>query len=137
MQRKTIESTLSDTLLTSPSSAHFDYTPTAMMPDVKVIKIGGQSILDRGKAAVFPVLDELVQAKDQYKLLLCCGGGTRARHIYSVAADLELPTGVLAALGGYVPRQNARMVQMLLAKHGGIYIMNDDFEKLPDRKSVV
>jgi molybdenum storage protein len=131
MQRKTIESTLSDTLLTSPSSAHFDYTPTAMMPDVKVIKIGGQSILDRGKAAVFPVLDELVQAKDQYKLLLCCGGGTRARHIYSVAADLELPTGVLAALGGYVPRQNARMVQMLLAKHGGIYIMNDDFEKLP------
>jgi molybdenum storage protein len=37
----------------------------------------------------------------------------------------------LAALGGYVPRQNARMVQMLLAKHGGIYIMNDDFEKLP------
>lgn len=131
MQRKTIESTLSDTLLTSPSAAQFDYTPTAMMPDVKVIKIGGQSILDRGKAAVFPVLDELVQAKDQYKLLLCCGGGTRARHIYSVAADLELPTGVLAALGGYVPRQNARMVQMLLAKHGGIYIMNDDFEKLP------
>lgn len=131
MQRKTIDSTLADTLLTSPSSAHFDYTPTAMMPDVKVIKIGGQSILDRGKAAVFPVLDELVLAKDQYKLLLCCGGGTRARHIYSVAADLELPTGVLAALGGYVPRQNARMVQMLLAKHGGIYIMNDDFEKLP------
>ncbi len=131
MERKTIESTLADTLLTSPSSAHFDYTPTAMMPDVKVIKIGGQSILDRGKAAVFPVLDELVQAKDQCKLLLCCGGGTRARHIYSVAADLELPTGVLAALGGYVPRQNARMVQMLLAKHGGIYIMNDDFEKLP------
>jgi molybdenum storage protein len=131
MERKTIESTLADTLLTSPSSAHFDYTPTAMMPDVKVIKIGGQSILDRGKAAVFPVLDELVLAKDQYKLLLCCGGGTRARHIYSVAADLELPTGVLAALGGYVPRQNARMVQMLLAKHGGIYIMNDDFEKLP------
>jgi molybdenum storage protein len=27
--------------------------------------------------------------------------------------------------------QNARMLQMLLAKHGGIYIMTDDFEKLP------
>jgi molybdenum storage protein len=38
---------------------------------------------------------------------------------------------VLAALGGYVPRQNARMLQMLLAKHGGIFIMHDDFEKLP------
>jgi molybdenum storage protein len=44
---------------------------------------------------------------------------------------MELPTGVLAKLGGYVPMQNARMVQMLLAKHGGIYIMTDDFEKLP------
>jgi molybdenum storage protein len=64
-------------------------------------------------------------------LLLCCGGGTRARHIYAMASDLELPTGVLAALGGYVPRQNARMLQMLLAKHGGIYMMHDDFEKLP------
>ena len=30
-----------------------------------------------------------------------------------------------------MPRQNARMLQMLLAKHGGIYIMHDDFEKLP------
>ena len=59
------------------------------------------------------------------------GGGTRARHIYSIASELEMPTGVLAALGGYVPRQNARMVQMLLAKHGGLFILHDDFEKLP------
>ena len=42
-----------------------------------------------------------------------------------------MPTGVLAALGGYVPRQNARMLQMLLAKHGGIFMLHDDFEKLP------
>ncbi len=48
-----------------------------------------------------------------------------------MASDLELPTGVLAALGGYVPRQNARMLQMLLAKHGGIFMLHDDFEKLP------
>ena len=101
------------------------------MPDVKVIKIGGQSIMDRGRAALFPILDELVAAKDKYKLLLCCGGGTRARHIYAIASELELPTGVLAALGGYVPRQNARMLQMLLAKHGGLFILHDDFEKLP------
>jgi molybdenum storage protein len=102
-----------------------------MMPDVKVLKVGGQSILDRGRAAVFPLLDELVAAKDKYQLLLCCGGGTRARHIYSLASELEMPTGVLAALGGYVPRQNARMLQMLLAKHGGVFILHDDFEKLP------
>ena len=106
-------------------------SPVALMPDVKVIKVGGQSMLDRGRAAIFPLLDELVPLKDKYQLLLCCGGGTRARHIYSVASELEMPTGVLAALGGYVPRQNARMLQMLLAKHGGVFMLHDDFEKLP------
>jgi len=102
-----------------------------MLPDVKVMKVGGQSIMDRGRSAVFPILEELVAVKDDYKLLLCTGGGTRARHVYSIATDLEMPTGLLAALGNYVPMQNARMLQMLLAKKGGIYIMADDFEKLP------
>jgi len=129
--RKVIESALAGSTLTSSAIENFSYDPTAMMPDVKVLKMGGQSLMDRGRAAVFPVLDEIVAVKDQYKLLICCGGGTRARHVYSVASDLELPTGVLAALGGYVPRQNARMLQMLLARHGGIFIMHDDFEKLP------
>ena len=129
-ERRTLESSLADAPLTGQVGG-FDYDPVAMMPDVKVLKIGGQSVMDRGRKALFPILDELVAVKDTYKLLLCCGGGTRARHIYDVASDLEMPTGVLAALGGYVPRQNARMVQMLLAKHGGIFIMHDDFEKLP------
>jgi molybdenum storage protein len=135
-ERRKLPSRLADSALTTASDRDsrgksFDYTPEAMMPDVKVFKMGGQSVMDRGREAVFPILDELVAAKDDHKLLLCCGGGTRARHVYAVASDLELPTGLLAALGGYVPRQNARMLQMLLAKHGGIYIMNDDFEKLP------
>lgn len=129
--RNTIESSLAGATLTDSTLTGVSYEPVAMMPDVKVIKVGGQSVLDRGRAALFPILDELVLAKDRYKLLLCCGGGTRARHIYSVASDLELPTGVLAALGGYVPRQNARMLQMLLARHGGIFMLHDDFEKLP------
>lgn len=132
MERRRIQSKLADaTLTTGRSAAGVDYDPVAMMPDVRVLKIGGQSVLDRGREALFPILDEIVAAKDRHQLLLCCGGGTRARHIYSVASDLELPTGLLAALGGYVPRQNARMLQMLLAKHGGLYIMHDDFEKLP------
>jgi molybdenum storage protein len=130
--RRLIDNALGDATLTSTSmAAGFDYDPVAMMPDTKVVKVGGQSVMDRGRAALFPILDELVAAKDRHKLLLCCGGGTRARHIYAMASDLELPTGVLAALGGYVPRQNARMLQMLLAKHGGLFIMHDDFEKLP------
>ena len=129
--RNVIASAMGEASLTTGAAAAFDYQPVAMMPDTKVIKMGGQSIMDRGRAALFPILDELVAAKDKHKLLLCCGGGTRARHIYAMASDLELPTGVLAALGGYVPRQNARMLQMLLAKHGGLFIMHDDFEKLP------
>lgn len=129
--RRLIANALGESALTTQSAGGFDYHPVAMMPDTRVIKVGGQSIMDRGRAALFPILDELVAVKDRYKLLLCCGGGTRARHIYAMASDLELPTGVLAALGGYVPRQNARMLQMLLAKHGGLFIMHDDFEKLP------
>lgn len=129
MERRKIHSKLADSPLTG--GEHFTYSPEAMMPDVKVLKIGGQSVMDRGREAVFPILDEIVAAKDQHQMLLCTGGGTRARHIYAVASELELPTGLLAALGGYVARQNARMLQMLLAKHGGIYMMQDDFEKLP------
>lgn len=129
MERRKIHSKLADATLTG--GEHFNYSPEAMMPDVKVLKIGGQSVMDRGREAVFPILDEIVAAKDKYQMLLCTGGGTRARHIYAVASELELPTGLLAALGGYVARQNARMLQMLLAKHGGIYMMQDDFEKLP------
>ncbi|MCC6558881.1 MAG: uridine kinase [Polyangiaceae bacterium] len=129
--RKTIESALAGATLTDSALQGVQYEPRPMMPDVKVLKVGGQSIMDRGRAAVFPILEELIAAKDRYKLLLCTGGGTRARHVYSIASDLELPTGVLAALGGYVPRQNARMLQMLLASHGGIFMLHDDFEKLP------
>jgi molybdenum storage protein len=129
--RRDIAGSLAGATLTSASIGNLDYDPVALMPEVKVIKIGGQSMLDRGRAALFPLLDELVALKDRYQLLLCCGGGTRARHIYSVASELEMPTGVLAALGGYVPRQNARMLQMLLAKHGGVFMLHDDFEKLP------
>ena len=131
-ERRTLGSRLEGaTLTTGRSAAGIEHAPRAMMPDVRVLKIGGQSIMDRGAAAVHPLLEEIVAAKDRHKLLLCCGGGTRARHIYAVASELELPTGVLAALGGYVPRQNARMLQMLLARDGGLFVLHDDFEKLP------
>ncbi|MGQ0505255.1 MAG: amino acid kinase family protein [Myxococcaceae bacterium] len=128
---KVIANAPQNATLTGAGAVGLDYSPIAMMPDVKVLKMGGQSIMDRGRKAVFPILEELVKAKDRHQLLLCCGGGTRARHIYAVAGDLDMPTGLLAALGGYVPRQNARMLQMLLAKHGGVFILHDDFEKLP------
>jgi molybdenum storage protein len=130
-ERRTIESALSGSTMTGPGDK-LDYRPTAIMPAVKVVKIGGQSILDRGRAALFPILEEIVAARELgIQIVLLAGGGTRARHIYSIASELEVPTGVVATLGKYIPMQNARMLQMLLAKHGGIFMLPDDFEKLP------
>jgi molybdenum storage protein len=104
----------------------------AVLPDLQVVKIGGQSIMDRGAAAVLPIMKEIVAARKAGKqLLVGTGGGTRARHAYAVGLDLGLPTAMLARIGCSVPVQNARMLQMLTAKDGGIMCYADDFEKLP------
>jgi molybdenum storage protein len=97
-----------------------------MHPDINVIKIGGQSIMDRGGQALFPILDELVSVKEQHKILLMTGGGTRARHVYNIGLDLGMPTGVLSKLGDKVSWQNAEMLSVLLAKHGGVKIGHGD-----------
>jgi molybdenum storage protein len=124
-ERKTIASTL------SPATSS-EYRPLPVMPDVRVVKIGGQSVLDRGRAGLFPILDEIIEARKLgIQVVLLAGGGTRARHVYSIASELEMPTGIIATLGKYIPMQNARMLQMLLAKQGGLFILPDDFEKLP------
>ena len=131
-ERRTIDSALAGATLTGSQPSSVDYRPVAVMPDVRVVKIGGQSIMDRGRKALFPILDEVIEARrNGIQVVLLAGGGTRARHIYTIASELEMPTGVVATLGKYIPMQNARMLQMLLAKHGGVYILPDDFEKLP------
>ena len=92
-----------------------------MQPEINVLKIGGQSIIDRGAKAIFPVLDVLVEVKERHKIILMTGGGTRARHVYSIGIDLGMPPGVLSKLGDKVSWQNAEMLAVLLAKHGGSY----------------
>lgn len=133
-----IERTDIDTAFQHISFSHADaeklasQTPVVrILPEVNVLKLGGQSMMDRGRSAVIPVLEEICEIKDQYPVLLGVGGGTRARHAYSVALDLDLPTSILAKLGMAAPMQNARMLQILLAKHGGVLIDHDDFGKLP------
>lgn len=103
-----------------------------LMPDLIVVKIGGQSIIDRGREALLPILDELVEARQSHKILISTGGGTRARHAYAIATDLGMPTGVLAELGSSISRQNALMVAILLSQRGGIKIGHDDLSKLPN-----
>lgn len=110
-----MQRSLTDPQLQAAAAAAEDYR---ILPDASVIKIGGQSIIDRGRAAVYPLVDEIVAARQAHKLLIGTGAGTRARHLYSIAADLNLPAGVLAQLGASVADQNAVMLGQLLAKHG-------------------
>ncbi len=101
------------------------------LPELNVVKLGGQSIIDRGAEVVLPLLDEIVAARSEHDLLLMTGGGTRSRHVYAIALDLGMPTGVLAKLGASISEQNALMLSILLAPHGGIKIGHDDLVKLP------
>ena len=102
-----------------------------ILPDANVVKLGGQSIIDRGRVAVFPLMDEIVQNLEQHKMIIGTGAGTRARHAYSVGIELGMPTGVLSVLGTFVSMQNARMINYLLAKHGIPFIEPVQFAQLP------
>ena len=95
---------------------------SAILPDVNVIQIGGRSIMDRGRSALLPLLDEIVANQAQHRMIIGVGAGVRSRHIFSVGLDLGLPTGALAALSAKDSAQNAYMVSCLLAKHGFVYL---------------
>lgn len=126
--RRLVNGSLSDGALQKASHR----TPNfAILPWVNVVKIGGQSIMDRGRSAVGPVVDEIVANLHRHKMILGTGAGTRARHVYSLAIDLGLPVGVLTVLGTAVAWQNAQMLQYLLAKHGIAFLEPEGFASLP------
>jgi molybdenum storage protein len=102
-----------------------------ILPEANVVKIGGQSMIDRGRKAVWPIVDEIVENLPRHKMIIGTGAGTRARHAYSVALDLGLPTGVMSVLGTFVSMQNARMLHYLLARHGIPFIEPAQFAQLP------
>jgi len=93
-----------------------------ILPDVNVIQIGGRSIMDCGRSALMPLLDEIVSNQPQHRMIIGVGAGIRSRHIFSVGLDLGLPTGALAALSAKDAAQNAYIVSCLLAKHGFVYL---------------
>ncbi len=94
----------------------------SILPDVNVIQIGGRSIIDRGRAALLPLLEEIVANQASHRMIIGVGAGVRSRHIFSVGLDLGLPTGALAVLSAKDSAQNAYMVSCLLAKHGFVYL---------------
>jgi molybdenum storage protein len=104
-----------------------------IFPDCSLVSIGGQSIFDRGKAAILPLVDELVEIKKDrtLKLVLGVGGGTRVRHTVSIALDLGLPVGGVAQLVGAMEELNAILLNTLLAPHGSMPMQRDHFWDLP------
>jgi len=102
-----------------------------LFPDINILKIGGQSICDRGIKAIPSIIREIVANKDEHKMLLTTGGGTRSRHIYAIGLELGMPTGIIARFGSSVSEQNALLIGMLLSPWGGIKIGHDEIVKLP------
>jgi molybdenum storage protein len=128
---------LGDLLLSGSLDEERVYRATETTPDypilpwANVVKIGGQSLIDRGRAAVYPLIEEIVRNLGRHRMILGTGAGTRARHIYSLAIDLGLPTGVLTVLGTAVAWQNAQMLHYLLAKYGIPFVQPEGFSILP------
>lgn len=110
------------------SAANSDFR---ILPWANVVKIGGQSIIDRGHSAVMPLIDEIVENLPRHKMILGTGAGTRARHVYSLAIELGLPVGVLTVLGTAVAWQNAQLLHYLLARHGIAFLEPEGFASLP------
>lgn len=102
-----------------------------LLPDTNVVKIGGQTILDRGRTALLPALDELAQNLKQHKLIITVGESTRARHAYGIASDLGLPTGVMSVMGDVITNQNALIVTAVMMQYGGVRMAEDHFDMFP------
>jgi molybdenum storage protein len=128
---------LADTLLNNNLESPLVQAETAqfksrrLLPNVNVIKIGGQSFIDRGREAVFPIIEEIKQNLPHHQMMIGTGAGTRARHAYSVGIDQGMPTGVLGLLGTFVSIQNAKMIHYLLAEEGVPYIEPGGFSQMP------
>jgi len=93
-----------------------------LFPDVTIMKVGGQSISDRGAKALPQLVKEIGMNRDKHKMLVTTGGGTRSRHIYSIGMELGMPTGMMGKFGSAISEQNALLVATLLSKWGGIKI---------------
>jgi molybdenum storage protein len=70
--------TLPDDELTRPVAGG---RPIRLLPWLQVVKIGGRSIMDRGRDAILPLVDEIRKFLPEHRLLILTGAGIRARHL--------------------------------------------------------
>lgn len=102
-----------------------------IIPDAHLIQLGGASIMDRGRAALGPLVEEIVAARPRHEMIFSVGGGARERHTYALGVDLGLPTGALASVAWMVCEQNAVMLFHLLARYRAIQVPYLHYEMLP------
>ena len=123
---------MGESLVSKEFISQLDIAPQERLyPDIAIMKIGGQSICDRGVKALPAILKEIVANRVHHKMLLTTGGGTRSRHIYTIGLEMGMPTGVIAKFGSMVSEQNALMIATLLSPWGGVKISHSDIVKLP------
>jgi len=101
-----------------------------MLPDACVVKVGGRSIIDRGRQALGPLAKAMGDALASRTLIIGTGGGVRSRHVFSIGLDLGLPTGVLAQLAIADALGNAHILGTLLAPFGVVAIPPEIFGHL-------
>jgi molybdenum storage protein len=101
-----------------------------MLPDTHVIKIGGRSVIDAGRAVTYPVVEALATCLASHKLIIGTGGGARSRHVFAIGIDLGMPAGVLAELAKADALGNAHLLGTLLAPYGVVAIPPDIFGHL-------
>ncbi len=131
MGESLVSKTLLDDLNVAPQQRLF--------PDVNIMKVGGQSISDRGAKALPQVVKEIGMNREKHKMLITTGGGTRSRHIYSIGMELGMPTGMMGKFGSAISEQNALLVATLLSQWGGIKIGADQILELSlyyDQKAI-
>jgi len=122
-RRRHVESMLMrESLLDKQVMSSTESPVVPMLPFCHVIKIGGRSIIDQGRKAVYPLVDALARILENFKLVIGTGGGVRSRHVTSIGMDLGLPTGVLAQLRIIDALGNAHLLGTLLAPYGVIAI---------------
>ena len=83
-----VERSLTDPELQAAAAAAADFR---ILPDATVIKLGGQSLIDRGRAAVYPLVDEIVAARAQHQLLIGTPGPARGTCTPSPRASSSRP----------------------------------------------